>query len=228
MLLDSTYITGKMADFDSSKATPSHSISPKTSLEREHFETTHTSVVDKNRMAVSVTTTLNSNYGSKVLVKECGFFLNNEMDDFSIKPGFPNQFGLIGNEANAVAPGKRMLSSMTPTIVEQNGNLFLVLGSPGGSTIITTVFQVIINVIDFNMSLDDAVNSYRFHHQFLPDKIFTEKGGMDPETKSSLQQMGHDFEEYERIGLVTAIRVLPDGKLQGVGDRRSETDVEAY
>ncbi len=228
MLLNSSYLAGRMADFDPYRATPANSISPFALPEREHFETTHTSVVDKNRMAVSVTTTLNSNYGSKVLVEGCGFFLNNEMDDFSIKPGYPNQFGLIGSKANAVEPGKRMLSSMTPTIVEKDGQVFLVLGSPGGSTIITTVLQVIINMVDFNMTLDDAVDLPRFHHQFLPDKIFLEKGGLDTQIKSSLQLMGHDFGEYERIGLINAIQVLPDGKLHGVGDRRSETDVEAY
>lgn len=227
-LLDSSYLSGKMKDFDPGKATKSSSIHTYDLPDREHFETTHTSVVDKNRMAVSVTTTLNSNYGSKVLVEGGGFFLNNEMDDFSIKPGFPNQFGLIGNEANAIVPAKRMLSSMTPTIVEKDRKLFLVLGSPGGSTIITTVFQVIVNVIDFEMTLDDAVDQFRFHHQYLPDKIFIEKEGLEQVVKDSLQSMGHDFGTYERIGLVKAIRVLSDGSLHGVGDRRSDVDVEAY
>ena len=227
-LLDSSYLSAKMKDFDPGFATKSSSIQSYDLPDREHFETTHTSVVDKNRMAVSVTTTLNSNYGSKVLVEGGGFFLNNEMDDFSIKPGFPNQFGLIGNEANAIVPAKRMLSSMTPTIVEKDGKLFLVLGSPGGSTIITTVFQVIVNIIDFEMTLDDAVDQFRFHHQYLPDKIFIEKDGLEQVVKDNLQAKGHDFGTYERIGLVKAIRVLADGSLHGVGDRRSDVDVEAY
>ncbi|GJM31372.1 MAG: gamma-glutamyltransferase [Saprospiraceae bacterium] len=224
-LLSKNYLTNRMADFSPDSATVSASIhAGNFTIGLESFETTHTSVVDLEGNAVSVTTTLNSNFGSKVWVDEGGFFLNNEMDDFSVKPGVPNQFGLVGAEANAIAPNKRMLSSMTPTIIEKNGDLFMVLGSPGGSTIITAVFQVFINVAEFGMSLDQAVNVKRFHHQWLPDQILMEEGTLDTATQEALAAKGHQFHEVGAIAVVKAIQKLPDGRLQGVGDARNADD----
>ena len=150
------------------------------------------------------------------------------MDDFSIKPGFANQFGLVGGDANAIVPGKRMLSSMTPTIIEKNGELFMVLGTPGGSTIITSVFQVFLNVAEFGMSMTGAVQSPRFHHQWLPDRLIIERNGFDSLTINDLEAMGHKFELYEKIGLVKAILVRPDGKLEAVGDPRSFDHAEGF
>jgi len=172
---------------------------------------------------------LNSNYGSKVIINKYGFFLNNEMDDFSAKPGVPNQFGLIGAEANSIAPGKRMLSSMTPTIVEKNGNIFMVLGSPGGSTIITSVYQVILNVIDFDMNMYQAVQKPRFHHQFLPDVVMYEEGRFSPEIQDSLIKKGYKLKKVKALGVVKAILKTGDGKLEGAGDRRNpDDDVEGF
>ncbi len=228
-LFDDEYLQSRMADFNLYKATPSDRIfAGEFELHKESFETTHISVVDKNRMAVSCTTTLNSNYGSKVIVDGYGFFLNNEMDDFSAKPGVPNQFGLIGAEANAIAPQKRMLSSMTPTIVTKDGQLFMVLGTPGGSTIITSVFQTILNVVDFDMNMYDAVQSKRFHHQFLPDYIMYEKKAFDKSVMDSLKQAGHKLKQVKYMGIVKAI-LVKDGKLEGAGDSRNkDDDVEGY
>ena len=182
-----------------------------------------------NANAASVTTTLNLNYGSKVIVEGAGFLLNDEMDDFSAKPGVPNYFGLIGNEANAIEPEKRMLSSMTPTIVEKDGKLFMVLGAPGGSTIITAVFQTFINVAEYDMDLKDAVHANRFHHQWLPDEIKIEEGCIDSLTQKALEAKGHKFNFVKRMAVIKAIRVLPDGKLHGVGDWRNPDDhAEGY
>jgi gamma-glutamyltranspeptidase/glutathione hydrolase len=217
-----------MKNFLMYKATPSDSITnKKINLQKESFETTHTSIIDKNGMAVSCTTTLNSNYGSKVIVDEFGFFLNNEMDDFSSKPGVPNQFGLIGAEANAIAPKKRMLSSMTPTIIEKNGKLFMVLGTPGGSTIITSVFQVFLNVAEFDMDMYEAVQAKRFHHQFLPDIIMYEKDCFTPEVIDSLKNSGQNLKKVKALGYVKAI--LKNNKsIQGSGDERNmDDDVKA-
>lgn len=224
-LLDPAYLEARMVNFSISQATASESIaSGDFTMMKESFETTHTSIIDAEGNAVSVTTTLNSNFGSKVWVDGAGFFLNNEMDDFSAKPGVPNQFGLIGNEANAIHPGKRMLSSMTPTIVEKDGKVFLVLGAPGGSTIITAVFQVFMNVAEFNMNLEDAVNAGRFHHQWLPDEIMVERGALDATTIQTLENMGHTFREVNSMAVIKAIQRLPDGKLHGVGDQRNADD----
>ncbi len=224
-LLDVAYLEEKMASFSPATATSSDSIvAGQFVLVKESFETTHTSVIDPQGNAVSLTTTLNSNFGSKVFVRDAGFFLNNEMDDFSVKPGVPNQFGLIGAEANAIEAGKRMLSSMTPTIVEKDGRLFLVLGAPGGSTIITAVFQVIVNVTEFGMNLEEAVNAGRFHHQWLPDDILVEKGALDSLTRQELEELGHSFREVDRMAVIKAIQVLPDGRLHGVGDPRNPDD----
>ncbi|MBX2926621.1 MAG: gamma-glutamyltransferase [Saprospiraceae bacterium] len=224
-LLAAGYLQQRMADFNKMQASHSKALSAgKFKLNKESFETEHTSVVDAEGNAVSVTTTLNSNYGCKVVVAGAGFFLNNEMDDFSVKPGVPNQFGLVGNEANAIHPGKRMLSSMTPTIVEKDGELFMVLGAPGGSTIITAVFQVLLNVVAFNLDLESAVNAGRFHHQWLPDHILVEEGALSPEVRKGLEDMGHSLQSVKYMAVVKAIQRLPGGRLIGVGDPRNPDD----
>ncbi|MBI5915719.1 MAG: gamma-glutamyltransferase [Bacteroidetes bacterium] len=223
-LLDPAYLADRMQDFDSTKATPSEVVGPLVKIGVETFETTHTSVVDAAGNAVSVTTTLNLNYGSKIIVQGAGFFLNDEMDDFSAKPGVPNYFGLVGAEANAVGPGKRMLSSMTPTIVEKDSSLFLVLGAPGGSTIITAVLQTLLGVTDYGMTLDEAVWAPRFHHQWLPDAITCEDAAIDTLVRKQLRGMGHRLENVGRMALIKAVMVLPDGKLHGVGDNRNPDD----
>tara|TARA_B100001245_G_C22856343_1_gene411676 strand:- start:529 stop:1401 length:873 start_codon:yes stop_codon:yes gene_type:complete len=194
----------------------------------ESDQTTHFSIVDSYGNAVSITTTLNLNYGCKVWVKGAGFVLNNEMDDFSAKPGVPNFFGLVGAEANAIAPGKRMLSSMTPTILEKDGKLKAVLGSPGGATIITSVFQTVINLVDYDMTMQEAVEAKKIHHQWLPDQIKIESGAISPETKTDLEQQGYKFQEVEKIGRNDCILVLPDGKLEGGADPRGDDYAEGY
>lgn len=222
-LLDPEYVRGRMSDFSATRATPSDSIlAGNKNLLPESFETTHTSVIDAAGNAVSVTTTLNLNYGSKVIVNGAGFFLNDEMDDFSAKPGVPNYFGLVGAEANKIEPGKRMLSSMTPTIIEKDGELFMTLGSPGGSTIITSVFQVFINVAEFDMTLPEAIAAKRFHHQWLPNVVMTETD--TPLDTVALKQLGHEIAPNKRLGLVKAIMVTEDGKLSTVGDPRNPDD----
>lgn len=221
-ILDTDYIKLRMADFDSEKATSSQNISAGNILSAESSETTHYSIVDKDRNAVAATTTINNSYGSRIVVEGAGFLLNNEMDDFSIKPGEPNMYGLLGGEANSIAPGKRMLSSMTPAIIEKNGKLFMVVGSPGGATIITTVFQTILNVIDHGMTMQQAVSAHRFHHQWLPDEIVYEVDGIDPEVIKSLEKKGHYLKTRSSIGRVDAILVLPDGNLEGGADKRGD------
>ncbi len=223
-LLQPDYLFTRIQDFDSTKATSSGTLGPQVKIGVETFETTHTSIVDHEGSAVSVTTTLNLNYGSKVIVQGAGFFLNDEMDDFSAKPGVPNYFGLVGAEANAIQPGKRMLSSMTPTIVEKNGKLFMVLGAPGGSTIITAVLQTLLGVTDYGMSLDEAVWAPRFHHQWLPDVITCEHDAIDSTERKQLWSKGHKLENVDRMALIKAIQVMPDGKLHGVGDNRNPDD----
>ena len=190
---------------------------------KDVYETTHTSVVDAYGGAVSVTTTLNGNFGSKTYSRVGGFFLNNEMDDFSAKPGVPNQFGLVGGEANAIAPGKRMLSSMTPTIVSREGVPVLVIGSPGGSTIITAVWQVALNHLVHGRPLYEAVNAPRIHHQWLPDVVVMEAGAVSPRVKAQLEAMGHEFRVASSIGRVKAVG-RSGGVLLGVGDERSADD----
>ncbi len=231
-LLSLEYALARLADVRLDVATPSTRVGPGLGPVREGTETTHVSIVDSEGGAVALTTTINSWYGSKVTVTGAGFLLNNEMDDFAARPGTPNQFGLVQGEANAVAPGKRMLSAMTPTIVlDPEGRLALVLGSPGGPTIITTVFQVLSNVIDYGMPLGAAVNAPRVHHQHLPDEIVFEYGGLDSSTVAALEARGHRMAErtpglpdaYLSGGLsgdVQAIRVLPDGTLRGYSDPR--------
>nr|WKN40397.1 gamma-glutamyltransferase [Tunicatimonas sp. TK19036] len=227
-LLSKEYNRARMQDFDSTQATPSSMISEGDPAPIESLETTHFSIVDKDRMAVSVTTTLNGGYGSKVVVGGAGFFLNNEMDDFSIKPGYPNMFGLVGGEANAIQPEKRMLSSMTPTIVEKDDSLFMVVGTPGGSTIITSVYQTILNVLDHEMGMQAAVNAGRFHHQWKPDTIFAEPKALTNDVIKDLEDMGHHVVDRGSIGRVDAILVLPDGRLEGGADPRGDDAAAGY
>jgi gamma-glutamyltranspeptidase/glutathione hydrolase len=228
-LLSDDYLADRMADFRPDSAGTSDDITAGANLLMESFETTHISIVDAEGNAVSLTTTLNGNFGSKVMVDGAGFFLNNEMDDFSAKPGVPNMFGLVGKEANSIAPGKRMLSSMTPTIVEKQGELFLVLGAPGGSTIITAVLQTFLNVVEFGMPLPEAVAAPRFHHQWLPDMITYEKGAFSEEVLQELTDMGHQFREINRMAVIKAIQRLPDGSFISAADPRNpDDDVAGY
>ena len=224
VLLSQKYLNERMGDFTFDQATLSSDIERGNLQITESPETTHYSIVDEEGNAVSVTTTLNGAYGSKLYCDELGFFLNNEMDDFSAKPGVPNMFGLIGAEANSIAPEKRMLSSMTPTIVEKDNKLWLVVGSPGGATIITAVTQTILNVYEFNMSMQEAVNAPRFHHQWLPDHIVFETEGFSSSLKNSLRSKGYSINEERTpiLGKVDAVRVLPDGRLEGGADHRGD------
>jgi gamma-glutamyltranspeptidase/glutathione hydrolase len=221
-LLDSQYLKTRMSGFNPERATPSSDVSHGAIVVEESEETTHFSIVDPKGNAVAVTTTLNGSYGNGILVSGAGFLLNNEMDDFSVKAGVPNMFGLVGGEANEIRPGKRMLSSMTPTIVVKNGNLFMIVGSPGGSTIITSVYQTIVNVIDFKMTIAEAVAAGRFHHQWLPDQISYERGGLDTLLTGRLSEMGHKLSSRGPIGRVDAILIGADNKLSGAGDPRGD------
>ncbi|MDI5897508.1 gamma-glutamyltransferase [Flavobacterium yafengii] len=223
-LMSDDYLKQRMSNFSFKKATLSSEIKEGKVNYNESTETTHYSIVDQFGNAVSSTTTLNDGYGSKYYCDELGFFLNNEMDDFSAKPGEPNMFGLVGNEANSIAPQKRMLSSMTPTIVEKNGKLFMVVGSPGGSTIITSVLQTILNVYEYRLSMQEAVNAPRFHHQWLPDLITFEPNTFDTKTFETLKSKGYLINEKTTpvIGKVDAILVLPNKKIEGGADFRGD------
>ncbi|QDH80924.1 gamma-glutamyltransferase [Echinicola soli] len=227
-LLDDEYISKRVRQIDPNKATDSEKVLAMQLNHKESEETTHYSIVDANGHAVSVTTTINSGYGSKVFVSGAGFLMNNEMDDFSSKPGVPNVYGLLGGKANAIQPEKRMLSAMTPTIVEKDGKLKMVVGTPGGSTIITSVYQVVLNVLDHQMNMTDAVTAGRVHHQWKPNFIFPERDALDPFTKKALEKMGHQIKERGSIGRVDAILVGIDGKLEGAGDPRGDDWAAGY
>ena len=223
-LLSDAYLKNRMDSFSFDGATPSHQIKHGNIQSPESKETTHYSIVDSYGNAIAVTTTLNASFGSKLYSKKLGFFLNNEMDDFSAKPGTPNLFGLIGADANAIAPQKRMLSSMTPTLVEKDNKLWMSLGTPGGSTIITSVLQTILNVYEFNMSMQQAVDAPRFHHQWLPDVVKVEATSFDAKTIKNLENKGYviDYKNPSSIGTVDAILVLPDGSFEAGADKRGD------
>lgn len=225
-MVDDIYLKDRMKDFDPAKAGNSEVIKPGV-IAAESEETTHLSVMDKDGNAVAVTTTLNNSFGSRIVVGNAGFFLNDEMDDFSIKPGVPNMFGAVGGEANAIVAGKRMLSSMTPTILLKNNYPFLVVGTPGGTTIPTSVFQTIVNIVDFGMSTSDAVNKPKFHHQWLPDEIMVERN-FPQAVIDSLEKMGYTVSKRGAIGRTDVIKVRPDKTMEVVGDIRGDDSAEAY
>ncbi len=224
-LISYPYLYGRMEKFNPDSAGNSEII--RAGLIHESEETTHFDTYDREGNCVSVTTTLNGGYGSRTVVGGAGFLLNNEMDDFSIKPGFPNMYGAVGGEANAIAPGKRMLSSMTPTIVLYKDKPFLVLGTPGGTTITTSVFQTLIDIIEFNMSVPDAVNKPKFHHQWLPDILYVENG-FPADLIPKLRKMGYSVEIREPIGRTEVIRIFPNGEIEAVADHRGDDDAEGY
>ncbi len=233
-LMDKEYVVDRMENFSWDKATPSSEVKHGNIIVQESDETTHYSIIDKYGNSVSVTTTLNNSYGSKVFVEEGGFFLNNEMDDFSSKPGHPNFYGLIGSEANSIQPGKRMLSSMTPSIILKDNKPSLIVGTPGGSTIITSVLQTILNVYEFDMSVQEAVNAPRFHHQWLPDVVIFEEGIIDKEKDSILKSKSYfvislpievdtgGMSARSSIGAVDAILIDKEGKVSTGADFRGD------
>ena len=233
-LIDKKYVNDRMKNFSWDKATPSSEVKHGNIIINESDETTHYSIIDKYGNSVSVTTTLNNSYGSKVFVEEGGFFLNNEMDDFSSKPGYPNFYGLIGSEANSIKAGKRMLSSMTPTIVLKDNKPSLIVGTPGGSTIITSVLQTILNVYEFDMNIQDAVNAPRFHHQWLPDVVIFEEGSLDKVKDSILKSKNYfvislpiqmetgGMSPRSSIGAVDAIYVDEKGNVSTGADFRGD------
>ncbi|MBZ4191019.1 gamma-glutamyltransferase [Niabella beijingensis] len=226
-LRSAAYLKQRMSDYRPGKAGSSSVTKPGMIPGYESEETTHLSVLDGEGNAVAVTTTLNNSYGSRTVIGGAGFILNDEMDDFSAKPGSPNMFGAVGGKANAIAPGKRMLSAMSPTVVLKNNKPFLVLGTPGGTTIPTSVFQTIIDILDFNLSVTDAVNRPKFHHQWLPDRIDIESGFPDT-TAKALEKMGYKLYERKQIGRTEVIKVRPDGKMEAVADRRGDDSAAGF
>ena len=229
-LLSPSYLKKRMENFSFDGATKSSVVARGEIKGYESNQTTHYSIVDTQGNAISATTTLNDNYGSKIYCDELGFFLNNQMDDFSAKAGVPNLYGLTGSEANSIAPEKRMLSSMTPTIVEKNGKLFMVVGTPGGSTIITSVLQTILNVYEFNMTMQQAVDAPRFHHQWLPDEITFEPNSFAKDVINQLKGKGYFINEKNKeiIGEVDAVLILPNGKLEGGADKRGDNKAVGF
>jgi gamma-glutamyltranspeptidase/glutathione hydrolase len=225
-LTSDRYIDERMKLFDSTKAGTSSNAESTLTLP-EHEETTHISIYDKEGNAVSVTTTLNGSYGSKTVVGGAGFLLNNEMDDFSVKPGVPNMYGAVGGEANAIAPGKRMLSSMTPVIVLKNGHVYIVAGTPGGTTITTSVFQTLVNILEFKLPAEEAVNAPKFHHQWLPDELYVEPG-FPADVLSRLKAMGYTITVRAAIGRTEVIKINEDKTIEAVADKRGDDSAEAY
>ncbi|MDB5223519.1 MAG: ggt [Chitinophagaceae bacterium] len=224
-LVSDKYLKERMKDYEPGKA--GSSTQTKAGNIKESEQTTHLSVIDNEGNAVSVTTTLNNSYGSKTVVSGAGFLLNDEMDDFSVKPGVPNLYGAVGNEKNAITPGKRMLSSMTPTIVLKNNQPYLVVGTPGGTTITTSVFQTLVDIIDFKMTTDDAVNKPKFHHQWLPDQVDVEKG-FPEDVKKQLTKMGYTLKERSAIGRTEVIKKTAPQKIEAVADKRGDDDAAGY
>ena len=224
LLISDDYLKNRWKSFSFDKATPSADVGKIIHQPKESDQTTHLSIIDKFGNAVSVTTTLNGLYGSKVVVKGGGYFLNNEMDDFSVKPGVPNMFGAVGGEANSIAPNKRMLSSMTPTIVLKNQKPYIIVGTPGGTTIPTSVYQSIVNVIDFKMSPNLAINAPKFHHQWLPEVVFVEKN-FPEHTIKVLEQKNYSFEKRSGIGKTEMIIVDEKGNSTAVADGRGDDSV---
>ncbi|KYP15084.1 gamma-glutamyltransferase, partial [Flavihumibacter sp. CACIAM 22H1] len=225
-LLSKAYLQERLRLFRPGKAGNSKEIGEGI-LQQESEETTHLSVYDKEGNAVAVTTTLNGGYGSGTVVGGAGFLLNNEMDDFSVKPGVPNMYGAVGGEANAIMPGKRMLSSMTPTIVLKNGKPFIITGTPGGTTITTSVYQTLLNILEFNLSAETTVNAPKFHMQWLPDVIFTEPGFPEDLIKK-LERIGYTIHKRGPIGRTELILIKEDGSLEAVGDKRGDDAALAY
>ncbi len=225
-LTSDEYLRKRMSDYEPRKAGNSKDIK-EVIIDVEQKETTHFDVLDKEGNAVSTTTTLNGGYGSRTVVAGAGFFLNNEMDDFSVKPGVANMYGALGAEANAIAPHKRMLSSMTPTIVLKNNKPYLILGTPGGTTIPTSVYQTLVDIIDFKMTPHDAVNKPKFHQQWLPDVIFTENA-FNKNVRDTLKKEGYTFSMEDGIGRTEVIMVKPDGSLVAVGDHRGDDAAAGY
>ncbi len=225
LLLSPNYLRGRMESYSPDKAGKSE-VPPSPTSGKESYETTHFTVADHAGRCVSITTTLNSNYGSLVWVPGVGCFLNNEMDDFSCAPGYPNQFGLVGSKANEIQAEKRMLSSMSPTIVTRNGDLFMALGAPGGPTIVASVSQTILNVVDFDMELKDAVATGRYHHQWIPDEIVIEQSIATPDRIKALEAKGHKVRTIKRMGSVNVIKKHENGMLEGVADPRDQSHAQ--
>lgn len=224
-LTSDAYAKARMQDYDPSKA--GSSTATQAGIVPESEETTHLSVYDKDGNAVAVTTTLNNSYGSRTVVTGAGFILNDEMDDFSVKPGVPNMYGAIGADANAIMPGKRMLSSMTPTIVLRDNKPYIIAGTPGGTTITTSVFQTLINLLEFDMSVSDAVNKPKFHHQWLPDEIYVERE-FPQSVRDELIKMGYKINQRGHIGRTEVIRIQPDGTIEAVGDYRGDDHAAGF
>jgi gamma-glutamyltranspeptidase / glutathione hydrolase len=226
-ITDSNYLLQRMKDFDTSAAGNSQLIRPGQLAGHESEETTHISIIDKEGNAVAVTTTLNDSYGSRTVVGGAGFLLNDEMDDFSIKPGVPNMYGAVGGEANAIEPGKRMLSSMTPTVVLHNNKPFLVIGTPGGTTIPTSVFQTIVDIIEFKLSPRQAIDLPKFHHQWLPDTIYVEES-FPNDTRAALENIGHKITSRGNIGRTEIIMVKPGGTFEAAADKRGDDSAAGF